>query len=303
MRRLARTLTLVLAALCIALTLVPTVAWADAAEGEEPVEAADTVPIYRMYNRKTSEHLYTKSYSEYNSCGKGYYSDWRAEGVAWEAPAPGTYGSVPVYRLYNRISGDHHYTTSKGEKSRLIASGDWRDEGVAFYSGGFVAVYRVYNGRLLRGQHHYTTSASERSSLVSSSGWRDEGIGFYCVRKGKPVAPSGRYLLDNDLITITVTGSYIGEYNGWPTYKLTITNHTNRPIYVTDGYGTWYWGNKMISVWLGATIQPGKYIETELEIMEEGASSMSAVHNVEGVIEVWDNNTLETLGEYKVKLA
>ena len=184
MRRLARTLTLVLAALCIALTLVPTVAWADAAEGEEPVAAADTVPIYRMYNRKTSEHLYTKSAWEYDSCGVGNYADWKPEGVAWDAPAS---SSKPVYRLYNLRSGDHHYTTSAGEKNQLVASGQWRYEGVAFYSAkpsdkGSVRIYRVYNGRLQRGQHHYTTSAQERDSLVKNNGWRDEGIGFYGLK-------------------------------------------------------------------------------------------------------------------------
>ena len=143
-----------------------------------------TVPIYRMYNTKTSEHLYTRSKKEYDSCGSGTYKDWRAEGVAWRAPAPGSSGAKPVYRLYNLKSGDHHYTTSKGERDSLVASGQWRDEGTAFWSApknasGAIPIYRVYNGRLKRGQHHYTKSATERDSLVKNSGWRDEGVGFY----------------------------------------------------------------------------------------------------------------------------
>ena len=149
----------------------------------DPPSPGDTVPIYRMYNTKTSEHLYTTNATEYNSCGSGNYVDWNAEGVAWQAPKPGASGAKPVYRLYNLKSGDHHYTTSVGERDTLLASGDWRDEGTAFWSGGPVEVYRLYNGRLKRGQHHYTTSAGERDALVANHGWRDEGVGFHAVSK------------------------------------------------------------------------------------------------------------------------
>ena len=150
--------------------------------------APSTVPIYRMYNTKTSEHLYTTRAGEYNACGSGNYADWRQEGVAWKAPSRDSAGARPVYRLYNLKSGDHHYTTSTGERSKLLASGQWRDEGIAFYSAdkaspNIIPVYRVYNGRLKRGQHHYTTSAVERDALVNSHGWRDEGVGFYGYKR------------------------------------------------------------------------------------------------------------------------
>ena len=136
-----------------------------------------------MYNTKTSEHLYTTRIGEYNACGSGNYADWKQEGVAWRAPSKDHSGAKPVYRLYNLRSGDHHYTTSTGEKNKLLASGDWRDEGIAFYSGGEVPIYRVYNGRLKRGQHHYTKSAVERDSLVANNGWCDEGVGFHAISK------------------------------------------------------------------------------------------------------------------------
>lgn len=138
-------------------------------------------PIYRMYNTRTSEHLYTTSVAEYGMCGKGAYVDWRAEGIAWYAPVVST---TPVYRLYNLVSGDHHYTNNSLEKRTLLASGDWRDEGTAFYSDDAqrVALYRLYNRGLRRGQHHYTASENERDVLVDNHGWSDEGIGFYGVR-------------------------------------------------------------------------------------------------------------------------
>ncbi len=140
-----------------------------------------TVNIYRLYNHKTSEHLYTRSKGEYDKLPVMTNGDWKQEGVAWMAPST---SAQPVYRLYNLRSGDHHYTTSAGEKASLLKSGDWRDEGIAFYSAartdsGAVPLYRVYNRRLKRGQHHYTRNAAERDVLVAKHGWRDEGVGFY----------------------------------------------------------------------------------------------------------------------------
>lgn len=43
-------------------------------------------------------------------------------------------GTVPLYRLYNRRSGDHFYTSDEAEKrSTLGGGGGWVDEGVAGY--------------------------------------------------------------------------------------------------------------------------------------------------------------------------
>ena len=153
------------------------------------VTSSYAIPLYRMYNTKTSEHLWTKSAKEYGSAGSGSYADWKAEGVAWYVP---TSSSKPVYRLYNTKSGDHHYTTSMAEKDKLVSSGQWRDEGIAFYSAtakdtNTIKVYRVYNSRLKRGQHHYTKSAAERDSLVKNSGWKDEGVGFYGYSSTDPL--------------------------------------------------------------------------------------------------------------------
>ncbi len=147
---------------------------------------ADSVPIYRMYNSVTSEHLYTTSKAEFDSCGKGAYKDWKAEGVAWNAPAKGTAGASPVWRLYNEGLGDHHYTASAGERDALVSKAGWKVEGVAFYTAakgnGTVGLYRLYNGGLMKGQHHYTASAGERDALVANAGWKAEGVAFYGLK-------------------------------------------------------------------------------------------------------------------------
>lgn len=82
-----------------------------------------------------------------------------------------------MYRMYNRITGEHLYTSSTYERNSLM-KWDWDYEGV-----GWIApkngrpVYRLYNPAL--GDHHYTTSSHERDSLVNSHGWSYEGIGWY----------------------------------------------------------------------------------------------------------------------------
>ena len=193
----------------------------------DPVSQGE-VPIYRLYNWRTSEHLYTSSRTEYDTLPVRTKGDWVQEGIAWYAPDK---SRTPVYRLYNPRSGDHHYTTNAAERDVLVANHGWKSEGTAFYSDDAkrVAIHRVYNGRLKRGQHHYTTSAGERDSLVANHGWRNEGTGFYGIRVGKTesfrMVPAGTYTgydPDNDVklsLTIYSDGSFemnnIHDPNGY----------------------------------------------------------------------------------------
>lgn len=142
------------------------------------VQVATTRQVYRLYNTRTSEHLYTTNKAEYDTLPSRGNGDWRQEGVAWTAPVK---SAAPVYRLYNAGLGDHHYTANKAERDNLIANHGWRDEGICWYSdtGRGRPLYRVYNGRLKAGQHHYTANVAERDMLVSRYGWREESIGWY----------------------------------------------------------------------------------------------------------------------------
>jgi hypothetical protein len=81
-----------------------------------------------------------------------------------------------VYRLYNKNSGEHFYTTNIAEKDKLVSLG-WKDEGVGWETPGVGnPVYRLYNKN--SGEHHYTTNAKERDKLVALT-WKDEGISWY----------------------------------------------------------------------------------------------------------------------------
>ena len=84
---------------------------------------------------------------------------------------------VPVWRLYNPYSGEHHFTTSTGEYEALVALG-WTGEGICWLAPeeSSTPVYRLYNQ--WSGDHHYTTDATEYAALVAL-GWTDEGIGWY----------------------------------------------------------------------------------------------------------------------------
>ena len=116
---------------------------------------AANVPMYRLYNQWSGEHLFT---------------------AAWMAPER---GATPIYRLYNQWSGDHHYTSSRDEYDQLVSIG-WSGEGVKAYSddGRAHPVYRLFNRWLTQGTHLYTTDESEYRQL-GSIGWDPEGTAFY----------------------------------------------------------------------------------------------------------------------------
>ena len=131
-------------------------------------------PVYRMYNRITSEHLFTADKSEYDNFAKLTYANkeyWVAEGIDWLAPTATT-GNKAVYRLYNPGLGalrrsSHYYTTDAKEAANLVKKWGWKyDFGgkAAYLSGGSQAVYTCYNEKL-GSAHHYTSSFSEYQSL------------------------------------------------------------------------------------------------------------------------------------------
>ena len=168
----------------------------------EKIPAPTLIPIYRMYNTKTSEHLWTKSKAEYNACGTGNYRDWRQENIAWYSPnlpTPASYAAstqgnyVYVYRLYDKgRTGDHIYLTYGSEMKSYLANGWVVDKGAGFWTlrkGATISgkttipIYRAYNPKLKRGKHHYTPSKNEYDTICKKHGWKPEGVKFYVVKK------------------------------------------------------------------------------------------------------------------------
>ena len=198
--------------------------------GRLPVQAEDAqnIPVYRLYNPNTGEHLLTCKESERENL---IILGWHDEGIGFYETAEGD----PVYRLYNPNGSEHHYTCSEKEVNKLVKLG-WRDEGICWHSDDSrrIPLYRVYNGRLIAGQHHYTTSSGERDSLVANSGWRSEGIGWYGAKKGVPLPPSpggsgnpggsgsgesGSGPVQGDYVLITATGTKYHRPGGCRKYS------------------------------------------------------------------------------------
>lgn len=151
--------------------MVTTIAHADQQKG---------AAMYRIYNKNSGEHFYTKNAKEKANLVK---LGWKDEGIGWFAPDAGT----PVYRVYNKNAGDHHYTMSRGEKDSLVKIG-WKYEGIGWYSAdtNIKPLYRAYNPNAKAGSHNYTTSWDEQSTLVNA-GWKDEEIAWNGVATNAPV--------------------------------------------------------------------------------------------------------------------
>jgi hypothetical protein len=139
------------------------------------VHADNGIPMYRLYNPYSGEHLYTKNKQENDNIIK---IGWIAEGIGWYSPET---SNTPVYRLYNPNSSDHHYTMNKEENDWLVKLG-WVAEGIGWYSDDnkTVPVYRQFNPNVSIGTHNYTTSKNENDWLASL-GWVPEGTCWYAT--------------------------------------------------------------------------------------------------------------------------
>lgn len=144
---------------------------------------ADTV--YRLYNRNTGEHFYTKNTYERSSL---IQNGWNNEGVGWYGASSGE----PVYRVYNPNSrgGDHYYTMSRYEAQSLVNKGwRWDNNGApAFYSAGNTKLYVSYNPNAQSGSHNYTTNIYEQNSLLQN-GWKYGSVSFYVSSPGGNTPP------------------------------------------------------------------------------------------------------------------
>lgn len=153
-----------------------------AAMTASPIEAlakdsGGTVSVYKVYNSKTGERLYTAQKAEKDGLVR---KGWKYEGVGFYTPGK---SATPVYRLYDAKGGQHLYTTNAMERNMLVNSYGWKYEKVAFYSSDAkkTAVYRVFNPKAKApAARSYAIGAAARDKLVKA-GQRNEGVGFYTV--------------------------------------------------------------------------------------------------------------------------
>ena len=109
--------------------------------------------------------------------------------------------------------------------------------------------------------------------------------------------PIGQTIADDDICSIEVVNKK-ADWAGDPGYTLKITNKSDKSVTAIAQYGTFSVDGKMVDPGLVETIKPGKYVECFMWFSEDDVASLDQLVNVEGVIEVYDDDTYDTLGEY-----
>lgn len=101
--------------------------------------------------------------------------------------ASNTVAMVPLYRLLDRQTDQHFYTTNKIEKETLLKYQTlFQDEGIAGYVfpervPGTIPLFRLVLNR--HSKHFYTTKANERYDAVQKYNYKDEGVACYVSEK------------------------------------------------------------------------------------------------------------------------
>lgn len=92
-------------------------------------------------------------------------------GAALPCVASACVSPTVVYRLYNKVTGVHFYTTDVAEKHAILDAepGVWVFEGAGYeHDGDYTTdpLYRFYNKRT--GTHFYTADPAERARVQSA---------------------------------------------------------------------------------------------------------------------------------------
>ncbi|WP_165776661.1 InlB B-repeat-containing protein [Bifidobacterium simiarum] len=156
-----------------------TAKWTKNATPSKPSEPSKPqvkqVPVYRVYNRRSGLHHYTTNKAEKDMLVRLGWRDESRKAASFITVSKDTPGAKPVYREYNRRTGNHNWTLNKAEHDMLVRLG-WKNEGVAWYSpSSGKNVYRLYNRN--SGEHVYTMSYGEYVA-VQRAGWRGEGVAW-----------------------------------------------------------------------------------------------------------------------------
>jgi len=188
------------------------VTWASLNSGVATVDSS---------GRVTGQAMGTATITATASDGSGKSG---AATVTVTAAVPGESG-VPMYRLYNPVTGEHFFTASLYEATVNVASGAWASEGIGWYAppmGTGDPVYRL--GAKPDGGasgHLYTTNAVEKQLAMDSGQWNDEGIGWYSAgsvsifREYNPDTGEHNYTSDRyEIWVITSQQGWVEELGG-----------------------------------------------------------------------------------------
>lgn len=109
-------------------------------------------------------------------------------------------------------------------------------------------------------------------------------------------------VVDDDMWTIDVVAKKSDEW-GDTGYVVDVNNKSDKSICVTVPSDVCSVNGKMVEFWGSEVVLPGKLAEGAFFYADsDDVASVSEMTNVEMVIEVWDNDTYETLASYDVTL-
>lgn len=135
-----------------------------------PVLSTNSNAVYRLYNQKTGQHLWTVNTLEVSTLKN---AGWKIEHSSLTSISQG----IPVYRLYNAKTRDRFYTTNLLERNHAIKALGYQSEGIAFdVPNTGEKEYRLYNSTSKL--HFYTTDMNEIVTIIKN-GYHLEGLAWH----------------------------------------------------------------------------------------------------------------------------
>ena len=159
-----------------------------------PIMYAGLTAFYRYWKSSVSDHFYTTNINEIGTAAAGVTGRYGyvSEGTQCLLYSRQVTGSVPLYRYWKAIIGDHFYTTNSQEIGTTTpgttGQHGYISEGIAGYCfshavAGTVPLYRYWKG--IVGDHFYTTNAAEIGTTtpgqVGRHGYQSEGVACHVI--------------------------------------------------------------------------------------------------------------------------
>lgn len=260
--------------------------------------------IYRFYNTATGAHFFTSNEAEKNNI-LATLPSFRFEGNSFDSNAvKDSTGAVPVYRLYNKVTGVHVYTINESEKATILATGSYNDEGIAYYAYNTptgtetTPLYRFLN--TATSTHFYTDNETEKANIIATNpALKFEGIAYYI---GGPSASGSTINLTTNADTTTAVApaantlgtagvqTYSGVFD--PTGNATTISNSD----ILDGAG----GTDALNIRVssvatgGSTIAP---VSTNVEtffITNQATTNPFTLNfvNIKDETQVWDKGSV-----------
>lgn len=149
---------------------------------------ANSTAIFRLVNATPFHHFWTVDPFEKNAVVAAGQTLEGSPFRAYNAPPTGAAaGAIPIYRLFNALSGDHLFTKDLVEVISATASAGYTLEGTGYWAFNAsedpastiftTALYRLWKSA--GKDHFYTTDLAERTTAVNTFGYALEGIGYF----------------------------------------------------------------------------------------------------------------------------